>query len=229
MSKSKAELSISARLLLDYIVFRRKLNYTFFEKNETIGFKLDLTEGTIKELVNRLVRMGYLVKGKDKYGRRVLETTALKHKPLFYPLQEINKRGLKEELEHQTKELEKAEQLAQDYLNTIEVWRNRCIAERQKVIALEQQVAELQWQLNALPATPTPQTDNTTTIEEEYTDNSESVVNVGSMDNVGNEGNTSNITDDNVVPTDNPNTMDARVIVDNLMRKLCPEKYEPTN
>ena len=114
MSKSKAELSISARLLLDYIVFRRQLNHTFFENNETIGFKLDLTEGTIKELVNRLVRMGYLVKCKDKYGRRVLETTALKHKPLFYPLQEINKRGLKEELEHQTKELEKAEQLAND-------------------------------------------------------------------------------------------------------------------
>ncbi len=229
MSKSKAELSISARVLLDYIAFRRKLNPTFFENNETIGFKLDLTEGTIKELINRLVRMGYLAKSKDKYGRRVLETTALKHKPLFYALQEINKRGLKEELNHQTKELEKTEQLAQDYLNTIEVWRNRCIAERQKVIALEQQVAELQWQLNALSATPTPQTDNITTIEEEYTYNSESVVNVGSMDNVGNEGNTSNITDDNVVPTDNPSTMDARVIVDNLMRKLCPEKYEPTN
>lgn len=221
MSKAKSELSVSARLLLDYIVFRRKLNHTFFENNETIGFKLDLTEGTIKELVNRLVRMGYLVKGKDKYGRRVLETTALKHKPLFYPLQEINKRGLKEELDYQTKELEKAEQLANDYLDVIKVWRDRCSAERQKVIALEQQVAELQRQLNALLATPTPQTDNITTIEEEYTDNSESVVNVGSMDNVGNEGNTSNITDDNVI---NYETADAITIINHIMDKYKMEK-----
>jgi hypothetical protein len=83
--------------------------------------------------------------------------------------------------------------------------------------------------VNTLQTTQSPQKDNTTTIKEEYTDNSESIVRVGSMDSVGNEGNTSNIADDNVVPTDNPNTMDAKVIVDNLMRKLCPEKYEPTN
>ena len=183
MSKSKAELSISARLLLDYIVFRRKLNHTFFENNETIGFKLDLTEGTIKELVNRLVRMGYLVKGKDKYGRRVLETTALKHKPLFYPLQEINKRGLKEELDYQTKELEKAEQLANDYLDVIEKWRNR-------YYDAERKIAELQRQLNALQSTPTPQINNTTTIKKDYSNNNESIVRVDNINNVGDVVNT---------------------------------------
>lgn len=174
MSKSKAELSISARLLLDYIVFRRKLNHTFFENNETIGFKLDLTEGTIKELVNRLVRMGYLVKGKDKYGRRVLETTALKHKPLFYPLQEINKRGLKEELEHQTKELEKAEQLANDYLDVIEKWRNR-------YYDAERKIAELQSKLNTLQSTPFSQINNTTSNTEQSFNNNEDIVRVGNI------------------------------------------------
>lgn len=209
MSKSKAELSISARLLLDYIVFRRKFNHTFFENNETIGFKLDLTEGTIKELVNRLVRMGYLVKGKDKYGRRVLETTALKHKPLFYPLQEINKRGLKEELEHQTKELEKAEQLANDYLDVIEKWRNR-------YYDAERKIAELQRQLNALQSTPTPQINNTTSNTEQSFNNNEGIVRV---DNISVEGNLKHNND----ALNTANT-DVFKLIDGIMSKYKIQK-----
>ena len=106
-------------------------------------------------------------------------------------------------------------------MDVIKAWRDRCSAERQKVIALEQQVAELQRPLNALPATPTPQTDNITTIEEEYTDNSESVVNVGSMDNVGNKENISNNTDNNVI---NYETADAITLINHIMDKYKMEK-----
>ena len=229
MSKSKAELSVSARLLLDYIVFRRKLNHTFFENNETIGFKLDLTEGTIKELVNRLVRMGYLVKGKDKYGRRVLETTALKHKPLFYPLQEINKRGLKEELDYQTKELEKAENLLKDYEGVIETLRNRCYAEEKKVKELQQQLAYLQGKLNPSQESSAPQHCDATPIVEQYSNNSESPVMMLDVNNVGNAPNSNDYqsVDDNT--SNNPNQVDAKTMIDNLMRKIAPERFENIN
>ena len=212
MSKSKAELSVSARLLLDYIVFRRKLNHTFFENNETIGFKLDLTEGTIKELVNRLVRMGYLVKGKDKYGRRVLETTALKHKPLFYPLQEINKRGLKEELDYQTKELEKAEQLVKDYEGVIETLRNRCNAEEKKVKELQQQLAYLQGKLNPSQVS-TPQHCDTTPNVEQYSNNSESPVMMLDVNNI------SNIPNGGYESSADTKYADASALINNIMSK----------
>jgi DNA-binding MarR family transcriptional regulator len=229
MSHSKLEISVSERLILDYIGFRTKSGFPFFEKNSTIAPNVGLTEGTTKELINRLVRKGYLFRCKDERNRRQLLLTELKHPQTYTNFQDISKASLKEELDYRNKELKDTEKQLNDKDEAINVWRNNCYKAEKKVEILEQQVAELQRQLNALQGTPTPQNDNTITIEKEYTDNSESVVNVGSMDNVGNEGNTSNITDDNVVPTDNPNTMDARVIVDNLMRKLCPERYESTN
>ena len=212
MSKSKAELSVSARLLLDYIVFRRKLNHTFFENNETIGFKLDLTEGTIKELVNRLVRMGYLVKGKDKYGRRVLETTALKHKPLFYPLQEINKRGLKEELDYQTKELEKAENLLKDYEGVIETLRNRCYAEEKKVKELQQQLAYLQGKLNPSQVSTLQHYDTITNVEQ-YSNNNESPVMMLDVNNI------SNIPNGGYESSADTKYADASALINNIMSK----------
>ena len=214
MSKSKAELSVSARLLLDYIVFRRKLNHTFFENNETIGFKLDLTEGTIKELINRLVRMGYLVKGKDKYGRRVLETTTLKHKPLFYPLQEINKRGLKEELDYQTKELDKAEQLVKDYEGVIETWRSRYYAEERKVKELQQQVAELKRQLSNLQTTSVQQYNYSTSNTEQYSNNYESIVRTDNI-SVGSIPNRNN----GYESTGNTECLNAETLIGSIMSK----------
>ena len=143
MSKSKAELSVSARMLLDYITFRTKNHYPFFEKNETIAFKLDLTPGTVKELINRLVREGYLFKCKDEYNRRQLIITEQKHKPLYYPLQDINKDGLKKELEYKTKELENAERQIDECMAKIQELKDANISKQQKVIELEKEIAEL--------------------------------------------------------------------------------------
>lgn len=229
MSHLKLEISVSERLILDYITFRTRSGYPFFEKNSTIAPNVGLTEGTTKELINRLVRKGYLFKCKDERNRRQLLLTELKHPQTYTNFQDVSKACLKEELDYRNKELKDTEKQLNDKDYAINVWKDRCNSAKKEIEKLKQQVTELQRQLNALQTTPIPQTDNTTTIKEEYTDNSESVVKVGSMDNVGNESNTSNIVDDNVAPTDNSNTMDARVIVDNLMRKLCPERYEATN
>ena len=199
MSKSKLDISVSERLILDYITFRTRSGYPFFEKNSTIAPNVGLTEGTTKELINRLVRKGYLFKCKDERNRRQLLLTELKHPQTYTNLQEITKENLKTELDYQKKELEKNEQKLKEKDNIIDVWQQRHADAQNKIKKLTQQVAELQRQLNALPATPTPQTDNTTTIKNECSYNNESIVNVGSMDNVA--------------PTNNPKEMYAKANV----------------
>ena len=172
-------------------------------------------------LINRLVRKGYLFKCKDERNRRQLLLTELKHPQTYTNFQNVSKACLKEELDNKNKELKQTEQQLNDKDYAIKIWRDRCSAEEEKVEKLEQQVAELQRQLNALLSTQTPQTDNITTIEEEYTDNSESVVNVGSMDNVGNKENISNNTDNNVI---NYETADAITLINHIMDKYKMEK-----
>lgn len=93
---------------------------------------------------------------------------------------------MKEELDYKNKELKQTEQQLNDKDYAINVWRERCNNAEKKVERLEQQVAELQRQLNTLQTTQSPQINNTAPIKKEYSNNSESIVRVGSMDNVGN-------------------------------------------
>lgn len=72
MSKSKAALSITKRLLLDFIKYKTNNNHTFFMGNGKIAMALGLTVNSAKVLVNELIREGYLVKSTDTHGRRVL-------------------------------------------------------------------------------------------------------------------------------------------------------------
>lgn len=72
MSKSKAELSITKRLLLDFIKYKTNNNHQFFMGNDKIAMALGLTINSAKVLVNELIREGYLLKSTDTHGRRVL-------------------------------------------------------------------------------------------------------------------------------------------------------------
>lgn len=72
MSKSKAALSITKRLLLDFIKYKTNNNHTFFMGNDKIAMALGLTVNSAKVLVNELIREEYLVKSIDSHGRRVL-------------------------------------------------------------------------------------------------------------------------------------------------------------
>lgn len=76
MSKSKAELSISKRLLLDFIKYKTNNNHTFFMGNDKIAAALGLTVNSAKVMVNELIREGYLLKSTDTHGRRVLNSPA---------------------------------------------------------------------------------------------------------------------------------------------------------
>lgn len=72
MSKSKAELSITKRLLLDFIKYKTNNNHQFFMGNDKIAMALGLTVNSAKVRVNELIREGYLLKSTDNHGRRVL-------------------------------------------------------------------------------------------------------------------------------------------------------------
>ena len=97
MPKQKSELSITKRVLLDYIKFRSNNGFTFYESNEYIANALDLTTGSAKVFVNDLIRDGYLYKETDKQGRRILSLTGKEHKPLFEDMRNVDKKVLKQE------------------------------------------------------------------------------------------------------------------------------------
>ena len=99
MSKSKAELSITKRLLLDFIKYKTNNNHTFFMGNDKIAAALGLTVNSAKVMVNELIREGYLLKSTDIHGRRVL---SLSDKPYLtiscVDLSNIDKRILAQEV-----------------------------------------------------------------------------------------------------------------------------------
>ncbi len=97
MSKSKSDLSITKRVLLDYVKFKTQNGGQFFASNEYIAKALDLTESTAKTFVNDLIRDEYLYKEIDKKGRRILSLTGQEYKPLFEDMRNLDKKILRED------------------------------------------------------------------------------------------------------------------------------------
>ena len=97
MSKSKSELSITKRVLLDFIKYKTQNGHQFFASNDYVAKGLDLTENTAKTFVNDLIHDGYLYKEIDKQGRRILSLTGKEYRPLFEDMRNIDKKVLKED------------------------------------------------------------------------------------------------------------------------------------
>ena len=97
MSKSKSELSITKRVLLDFVKYRMQRGGQFYASNEYIAKALDLTQSTAKTFVNDLIRDGYLYKEIDKTGKRILSLTGKEYKPLFEDMRNLDKKILKED------------------------------------------------------------------------------------------------------------------------------------
>lgn len=99
MSKSKAELSITKRLLLDFIKYKTNNNHTFFMGNDKIAAALGLTVNSAKVMVNELIREGYLLKSTDIHGRRVLNLSGKPYLTIScVDLSNIDKRILAQEV-----------------------------------------------------------------------------------------------------------------------------------
>ncbi len=74
MSKSKATLSITERLLLDFIKYKTNNNHKFFMGNDKIAMALGLTVNSAKVMINGLIREGYLIKSMDTHGIKSMDT-----------------------------------------------------------------------------------------------------------------------------------------------------------
>ncbi len=99
MSKSKAELSITKRLLLDFIKYKTNNNHTFFMGNDKIAAALGLTVNSAKVMVNELIREGYLLKSTDTHDRRVLNLSGKPYLTIScVDLSNIDKRILAQEV-----------------------------------------------------------------------------------------------------------------------------------
>lgn len=106
MSKSKATLSITERLLLDFIKFKTNRNFKFFMNNEKIALALDLTPNSAKVMVNKLAREGYLIKEQDNHGRRILSLSGKAYTPLFVDLRNVEKKLILLELANYQRDAE---------------------------------------------------------------------------------------------------------------------------
>ena len=97
MCKSNSSLSITKRVLLDYIKFKTNNNHQFFASNEYVAKGLDIAQNTAKSFINDLIRDGYVYKEIDKQGRRILSLTGKPYTPLFEDVSTIDKKVLKQD------------------------------------------------------------------------------------------------------------------------------------
>ncbi len=157
MSKSKSELSITKRVLLDFVKFKTQNGHQFFASNEYIAKGLDLTESTAKTFVNDLIRDGYLYKEIDKTGKRILSLTGKEYKPLFEDMRNMDKKILKEDRDNFQRDNKYLnEQLAQEIAykerysqeNTELIWSNQELTYR--VQNLDKEIATLKQRVSAL-------------------------------------------------------------------------------
>ena len=119
MSRSKAELSITERLLLTYIGYKTNKNFKFFMNNETLAKAICCKTSSTKVMVNKLVREGYLIKNCDDKGRRQLSLSGRE----FTPLDGVNMGNIeKNMLKHDAQD---QEQWASYYKKELDEAQNR--------------------------------------------------------------------------------------------------------
>ena len=108
MSK-KSEITVAERQILDFIKFRSNERHRFFGSNEYIGNSIGLQTTSVKNMVNKLVRLEYLTRimeGKKRY----LQYTGKKYEPIVGDLSNYDKAYLRKEVAHYKTEYKDAEQ-----------------------------------------------------------------------------------------------------------------------
>ena len=102
MSKSKSELSITERLIIELIQYRTSnpKHPTFYGDNENIAKCFDIQTDTARKAVNKLVKLEYLAKNFDKQGRRHLNYTGKPFTPVIANMNNIDKKLLKNDKEY---------------------------------------------------------------------------------------------------------------------------------
>lgn len=104
-----SEISVTERQILDLIRFRSNGKHVFFGSNDYIGECLSIKATSAKNMVNKLVRLGYLTRtmeGKKRY----LHYTGKKYAPIIGDMSNYDKARLKQEVLHYHSEYNDAQQ-----------------------------------------------------------------------------------------------------------------------
>ena len=148
MSK-KSEITVAERQILDFIKFRSNERHRFFGSNEYIGESIGLQKTSVKNMVNKLVRLEYLTRimeGKKRY----LQYTGKKYEPIVGDLSNYDKAYLRKEVAHYKTEYKDAEQQIEllkieieQLKNTIEQKDNKIKSDNQAILVLKNILAQL--------------------------------------------------------------------------------------
>ena len=126
----KSEITVAERQILDLIKFRSNGKHRFFGNNEYIADCIGIQKTSAKNMVNKLVRLGYLARlmeGKKRY----LAYTGKEYEPIVGDLQNYDKAYLKKEVAHYKTEFKDAEQEIE--LMNIEIDQLKNKIEEQKI------------------------------------------------------------------------------------------------
>ena len=106
MSRSKAELSVTERLIIQLVIYRTKnpKHPTFFGDNKNIAKCLDVQPDTVRKAIAKLVKLEYLQLGYDKQGRRHMVYTGKEFAPIIENMNNIDKKSLRDDKEYYERE-----------------------------------------------------------------------------------------------------------------------------
>ncbi|MBQ8464578.1 MAG: hypothetical protein IJ529_05205 [Alphaproteobacteria bacterium] len=102
MSRSKAELSVTERLIIQLVIYRTKnpKHPTFFGDNKNIAKCIDVQPDTARKAIAKLVKLEYLQLGYDKQGRRHLLYSGKPFTPIIANMNNIDKKLLRNNKEY---------------------------------------------------------------------------------------------------------------------------------
>ena len=104
MSRSKSELSVTDRCIIQLIKYRINPKHpTFYGDNKNIAQCLDIQPDTARKAVSKLVKLGYLEVAIDKQGRRHIVYTGKEFAPIFEDMNNIDKKVLRDDKEYYEK------------------------------------------------------------------------------------------------------------------------------
>lgn len=105
MSRSKSELSVTERLIIQLVKFRINAKHpTFYGDNKNIAQCLDIQPDTARKAVSKLVKLGYLEVGFDKQGRRHMVCTGKEFAPIIENMNNVDKKVLRDDKEYYERE-----------------------------------------------------------------------------------------------------------------------------
>lgn len=106
MSRSKTELSVTERLIIQLVIYRTKnpKHPTFFGDNKNIAKCIDVQPDTVRKVIAKLVKLEYLQLGYDKQGRRHMVYTGKEFAPIIENMNNIDKKSLRDDKEYYERE-----------------------------------------------------------------------------------------------------------------------------